>query len=103
MTDAEREVTFIIWEDCRALISALKKQRWSVTQWVVTVNLALSAASVSDLVVKTHSSWLFLGFELGVSALGIVLLYHYNERITRVRERLTTTTAYVREHYFNYK
>ena len=84
------------------MLTALKAQRWSVTQWVVTVNLALSAAAATEAPKAPHVMWTFVLFEVGVTALGAFLVWHYNERMTKVRARLRTVVAYVGEKLFDF-
>lgn len=89
---------FVLWDDCRALVSALKSQRWEVAKWAVTVNLGLGAATVSI----TQDKYLFVLFAVGVFLLGCFLIYHYNERVTNVRSRLTKVTGYIRSTFFDF-
>lgn len=102
MANAQQDVTFVVWNDCRELLAALKAQRWSVAQWVVTVNLALSAAAAADVLKTSHVTGLFAAFEFGVTALGAFLVWHYNERMAKVRARLRAVVGYVGDNLFDF-
>ncbi len=82
------DIVLRIFDDRRALIAAGKVQRWEVAKWVLTVNFALAAAAASP---SLHSSGFFLFLlAVAISAMGFILLRHYNLRMTKVRASLRT-------------
>ena len=73
-------------DDCRRLIAAGKVQRWDAVKWGVTVNLALAAVSAS-LVPQTFGRSLVLFLSAAAASMAAwFLMWHYNQRMTRVRE-----------------
>jgi len=73
------------------LIGASRLQRWDVTKWGVTVNLALATASAS----VTESRGLLTIFCLCVAILGIGLIHYYNGRISVARENARSSLVFM--------
>jgi hypothetical protein len=95
----ELDVVLRILDDTRAMIAAFKIQRWEVTKWAVTLNIALAAASVGF----KRSHWIFCIFSLAVVGVGLALLVYYNRRLTKTRERLPPLHKYFRENVIDLK
>ena len=79
----ERDVAALLsaTDDYRAVIAAGKVQRWEVVKWAVLINLGFAIAAVTDL----DTPGLFLGLAVLVAITGIVLVLHYNRRMTGAR------------------
>jgi hypothetical protein len=92
MTDKEFQVACLYLEDSQRLIAAGKLQRWDVVKWTLTVNFVLATASMT--VLKAQCS-LFL-LSLLVAALGFILIYHYNGRVTGAREDSDKLVTYLK-------
>lgn len=98
MTKSEEDVLHELWRDCRALIAALKLQRWDVCKWTVTVNITLVAGSIA----LHQAQWVFACSAVGVAILGAFLINAYNRRITGVRDRLSKIIEYFRNGVFDF-
>jgi len=96
--EAERLI-FAVLEDRQKMIAALKVQRWDVTKWVVTANIALAAATAALI----SALWVPVLLAFCVSGFGTWLLWHYNERITRVRDTVRRTSDYLCTNFFDYR
>jgi hypothetical protein len=83
-----------LFDDRRALIAAGKLQRWEVVKWAVTANFALGAVSAG---IQKGLHGLFFVFSVGIAIIAIVLLWHYNSRMTRVRGSLGSINAFLRD------
>ena len=79
------DVIFHYSNDARALIAAGKIQRWEVVKWSVAVNVALAAASFAS---GKAQVFMFCA-AMAIAVFGLILLFHYNLRMTQARERLT--------------
>jgi hypothetical protein len=91
------DVLLRIFDDQRSLIAALKVQRWEVVKWAATLNVALAAASAGfD---KAH--WAFFLAAIFVTLLGLLLLTHYNSRVTTIRANFSKLNEYIRENVFH--
>jgi hypothetical protein len=95
--DAARSFALAVLEDSRALIAALKIQRWEVLKWTVTVNATLAAAATA-LKDKTLTFLILAGF---IAIIGIVLIAYYNFRATKIRDRHRRTVCYLRRELFD--
>lgn len=91
MESNQLTILLAFWNDALDSIAASKIQRWEVIKWTVTANVALAAASAGF---KSSP----IGFVLLcvlIAMMGIVLLEHYNDRMTRVRWRLQKLNAHI--------
>jgi hypothetical protein len=84
--DKEFQVVTSALDACRSLIAAGKVQRWEVVKWGVAVNVALAAAAAAPAL--GHNFWLFW-LAVGVSIASLLLVGHYNKRISGARETAT--------------
>lgn len=96
--EAERLVAGVL-DDYRKLIAALKLQRWDATKWTVTVNIALATVAVT----LRDAKWIAAFMAVFVSVLGSVLVYHYNERATKVRKTIKLATDYLCDYFCDYR
>src|SRR5262245_21877900 len=71
--------------DNQRLIAAGKVQRWEVLKWVTTVNIALATASAVISREGTVLVWQFFLATVVMAVVGLLLLWHYNNRITGAR------------------
>jgi hypothetical protein len=81
ITREELDVVLRLFDDKRALIAAGKIQRWEVTKWAITLNVALATAVTS---IRDFFA-LFLLFSCFIAISATTLLVHYNKRITKAR------------------
>jgi len=91
MNKEDFEVARLFLLESHALIAASRLQRWDVTKWGVTVNLALATASAS----VTSSRGLLTFFCLLVALLGIGLIHYYNGRIAVAREASRASLGFI--------
>jgi hypothetical protein len=85
--DKEFQVIVSALDDCRRLIAAGKVQRWEVVKWGVAVNVALAAAAAAPAL--GHNLSLFW-LAVAVAIASLLLVGHYNKRISGARETATT-------------
>jgi hypothetical protein len=84
--DKEFHVIVSALEDCRRLIAAGKVQRWEVVKWGVAVNVALATAAGVPVLGRSFSLfWL----AVAVSIASVLLVGHYNKRMSGARETAT--------------
>jgi hypothetical protein len=94
MNEHEFHVACAILEDHRKLIAAGKSQRWDVIKWAVTINVALTTASIALQGHENAAKRLFwLALMVAVIACGLVL--HYNNRMKNTRNDSVTPEAYL--------
>jgi Ethanolamine utilization protein EutJ (predicted chaperonin) len=98
LTSSAEQLLLVLHADCRALIGALKVQRWDATKWAVTVNFALATVSI----VLGDAKWVALVMAIAVAVFGLYLVWHYNERVTLVRKNLKKLNDYLRENIFDF-
>ena len=80
----ELNVVLHFSDDARNLIAAGKIQRWEVVKWSVTVNVALAATSGAS----GKGQFLIFCVAVAITVFGLVLLFHYNSRMTKNRTTL---------------
>ncbi len=98
--EKQLQITFSFLNDCRAVIGELKTHRANAAKWVITINLALAAAAATA-GLETMRAHIFL-LSVAVAALGAILYWHYNRRITRVRKRLRKITVHLKNNVWNF-
>jgi len=91
------DVVLRLFDDCRALIASGKIQRWEVTKWAVTANITLAVASKAVEQFKPF----FLVYSFIATVIGIALLWHYNERMTKVRNDFSGVNAFIISNVIN--
>jgi hypothetical protein len=95
--DKEFQVVVSALDDCRRLITAGKVQRWDVFKWGVTVNIGFAAAAAA----LRHNMLLF-GLAVAVAIASLLLIGHYNKRVTGARETATTLIDRLKFFAINY-
>lgn len=95
--DREFQVIASALDDCRRLIAAGKVQRWDVVKWGVAFNIGLGTVAVAW---GHHVSLFWLG--VAVSIASLLLVGHYNKRITGARETATILTDRLKWFGINY-
>ena len=76
-------------ENERRLIAAGKLQRWDTVKWVITINVALTAASIAISTKGNGFHWthfMFFALAVFVAIVGHFLIRHYDRRIAGARE-----------------
>ncbi len=91
------DVLLRVFDDLRALIAALKLQRWEVVKWAATLNIALAAASASF----EKAQPAIFACSVVVAGFGVGLLWFYNHRLTQVRARWTLLHDFIRANVIN--
>jgi hypothetical protein len=85
MNDREFSVVCSALDDCRRLIAAGKVQRWDVVKWGTAVNLGLATVSAAQ-----FGPPVVLLIIAGIVSIGsLILLLHYNKRMTEARKTAT--------------
>jgi hypothetical protein len=92
-------VALRLFDDRRALIAAGKVQRWEVTKWAVTANVALAAASAAT----GEFHVMFFALAVFIAATACLLLWHYNLRMTRVRQSLRSINTFISESVIDFE
>jgi hypothetical protein len=95
MNQDEFAVASAILEDGRKVIAAGKNQRWDVVKWGVTVNIALTTASLA--LFEDHPSaagWLFC-LAVIVALIGEGLVLHFNNRLKNARNDTVVPEQYL--------
>jgi hypothetical protein len=92
---ADRNFQIIVsaMDDCRRFIAAGKVQRWDVVKWGVTVNTGLAAATVFGGNIAP-----FL-FAIAVAVVSLLLVWHYNKRVTGARQTAITLTKCLKDSF----
>lgn len=82
-----------VLDDHQSLIAAGKTQRWEVVKWVVTLNIALTAASIAVANIAAALLFFYLSIAMAISA--ALLVAYYNSRMTSVRRDAFITQEYL--------
>ena len=98
-SDKEFQVIVSALDDCRRLIAAGKAQRWEVVKWGVAVNIALATAAAAPALGHNFSLfWL----AVAVSIASVLLVGHYNKRMSGARETATVLSDRLKWFGINY-
>lgn len=103
MTDQEFHVACAILDDIRKLIAAGKSQRWDVIKWAVALNIALATASIALKQTGHPAGWWLFVLACFVAVVGLLLVLHYNCRMTHARNDLVKTENYLKDNGVNWK
>ena len=96
MNEHEFHVACAILDDIRKLIAAGKSQRWDVIKWAVALNIALATASIAlKQTVHPDVRWWLCAVAAVVAVLGLLLVWHYNCRMTNARNDSVKTEKYL--------
>src|SRR5437899_1897307 len=98
MTASDFKVVGSLLDDHRRIIAAGKAQRWDVVKWAVTVNVGIATASLA-----LQHPVVFLSFSLLVATIGIVLIFHYTQRMTGARNNAARAYEYLQAQKINMK
>jgi len=88
----ETDTVLRLFDDRRNLLAAGKIQRWELVKWAVTANVALGAASGSI----REMQGMFLAYAVLIAVMALILLWHYNQRMTLVRKSLANVNTFIR-------
>jgi hypothetical protein len=78
----EKQAAFQAWSLCAQLIAAGKVQRWEVLKWSISIDIAVVTANQF---LKGDFGCFAPLLAMMTSIVGVVLLNHYNRRITGAR------------------
>lgn len=101
MQDREFQLACAILDHHQSLIAAGKAQRWEVVKWVVTLNVALTVASVAIANVTAALLLFYLSIAMAIGA--ALLVAFYNNRMTNVRRDAFITQEYLAAQKVNFE
>lgn len=87
-------------DDCRRQIAAGKVQRWEVVKWGVAVNVGLATAAAA--LGRNIPLHVILLLAVAVAIASLLLLGHYNKRMSGARRTATTLAGRLRSYHIDY-